>query len=73
MTLGWLLVVAAIVTWHWAGLILVPVVLAASVLLVRATRLGSVRTDHDSVLPSVGRRVTPAPRLPLGPRQGVDA
>jgi len=73
LTLGWLLVVAAIVTWHWAGLILVPVVVAASVLLVRATRLGSDASAHDSVLPSVGRRVTAAPRLPVGPRQGVDA
>jgi NADH-quinone oxidoreductase subunit H len=73
LTLGWLLVVAAILAWHWAGLILVPVVLAASVLLVRATRLGSDASAHDSVLPSVGRRVTPAPRLPVGPRQGADA
>jgi hypothetical protein len=69
-----LLVVAAIVTWHWEGLIMVPVVVAAAVLLLRATKLGSGRTAHDSsVLPSVGRRVSPAPR-PLGPpTRGVDA
>jgi NADH-quinone oxidoreductase subunit H len=73
LTLGWLLVVAAILTWHWAGLLLVPVVLVASVLLVRATRLGSNASARDSVLPSVGRRVTPATRLPVGPKQGVDA
>jgi len=45
------------------------------VLLIRATRLGSDASAHDSVLPSVGRRVTPATRLPdgPGPLQGVDA
>jgi NADH-quinone oxidoreductase subunit H len=72
MTLAWLLLVASVVTWHWRGLIMLPVVVAAAVLLVRATRLGSDASAHDSVLPSVGRRVTPAPR-PRGPRQGVDA
>src|SRR6202041_1441948 len=73
LTLGWLLVVAAVVTWHWAGLIMVPVVLAASVLLVRATRLGAHRTDDESVLLSVGRRLTPATR-PLGaPTRGGGA
>ena len=66
MTLGWLLVVAAVVTWHWAGLIMVPVVVAASVLLVRATRLGSHRTEEESVLPSVGRRLDPARPRPGG-------
>jgi NADH-quinone oxidoreductase subunit H len=75
LTLGWLLLVAAVVTWHWSGLIMAPVVLAAAVLLIRATRLGSDASAHDSVLPSVGRRVTPATRLPdgPGPLQGVDA
>jgi NADH-quinone oxidoreductase subunit H len=73
MTLGWLLVVAAVVTWHWAGLIMIPVVLAAAVLLVRATRLGSDRSEHQSVLPSIGQRLTPAARPFGGPRRGVDA
>jgi len=73
MSLAWLLLVAAVVTWHWSGLIMAPVVLAAAVLLIRATRLGSDASAHDSVLPSVGRRVTSATRLPDGPRQGVDA
>jgi len=68
MSLAWLLLVAGIVAWQWRGLILVPVVLAAAVLLVRATRLGSGRSEHDSVLPSVGRRLTPE-----RPRPGVDA
>jgi NADH-quinone oxidoreductase subunit H len=73
MTLAWLLLVAAIVTWHWAGLIMVPVVVAAGFLLVRATRLGSGRTEKESVLPSVGRRVTPALRPRGGPTRGADA
>ena len=73
LTLAWLLLVAAIVTWHWAGLIMVPVVVAAGFLLVRATHLGSGRTEKESVLPSVGRRVTPALRPRGGPTQGADA
>jgi NADH-quinone oxidoreductase subunit H len=72
MTLAWLLLVASVVTWHWRGLIMLPVVLAAAVLLIRATRLGSGRSDQDSVLPPLGRRVTPALRPP-GRGQGVDA
>jgi NADH-quinone oxidoreductase subunit H len=71
LTLGWLLMVAAIVTWHWWGLLMAPVVVAAAVLLVRATRLGAGRSEQQSVLPSVGARVTPASR-PLD-RPGVDA
>jgi NADH-quinone oxidoreductase subunit H len=73
MTLGWLLVVAAVVTWHWAGLIMIPVVLAAAVLLVRATRLGADRSGSQSVLPSIGERLTPAARPFGGPKRGVDA
>jgi NADH-quinone oxidoreductase subunit H len=73
LTLAWLLVVAAIVTWHWWGLLMIPVVVVAAVLLVRATRLGSGATEHESVLPSVGRRMSPALR-PIGkPTRGVDA
>ncbi len=75
MSLAWLLVVASIVTWGWTGLIMVPVVVAAAVLLIRATHLGSDRTEKESVLPSVGRRVTPALRPRGGPTspQGADA
>ena len=61
MTLAWLLLVAAIVTWHWAGLIMVAGgaggVGAAGP--GHAAGLGRQRR-HESVLPSVGRRVTPA-------------
>jgi len=69
MTLAWLLLVASIVTWHWRGLLMVPVVLVAGFLLVRASKLGSDRSEESLVLPPVGRRVTPA----LRPRedQGV--
>ena len=73
MTLAWLLLVAAVVTWHWRGLIMIPVVLAAAVLLVRATRLGSDQSEQDSVLPSVGRRITTVLRPVGGPKPGVDA
>ncbi len=69
MTLAWLLLVASIVTWHWRGLLMVPVVLVAGFLLVRAAKLGSDRSEESLVLPPVGRRVAPA----LRPRedQGV--
>jgi hypothetical protein len=63
MTLGWLLLVAAIVAWGWAGLWLVPVVVLASFLLVRANKLGNGRTDENPIIPAVGSRITRAPRL----------
>ena len=58
LTLGWLLMVAAIITWGWAGLILLPVLVGASVLLYRASDLGAGRSDEDVILPAVGRRVS---------------
>jgi NADH-quinone oxidoreductase subunit H len=74
LTLGWLLLVAAIIAWGWAGLILVPVVLLASALLLRADQLGRGRSEEDVVIPVIGRRVTRAPRLtPLDPTTGGDA
>jgi NADH-quinone oxidoreductase subunit H len=62
MTLAWLLLVASIVAWHWRGLLMVPVVLVAGFLLVRAAKLGSDRSEESLVLPPVGRRVAPALR-----------
>jgi hypothetical protein len=62
MTLGWLLIVAAVIAWGWTGLIMVPVVLLASVFLVRATRLGAGRSEEDVIIPAIGRPVTHAPR-----------
>jgi hypothetical protein len=78
MTLGWLLLVAAIIAWGWGGLILVPVVLLATVVLLRASHLGAGRSEEDAVIPSIGRRVSrpPRPRLtpvPADPTQGGDA
>jgi NADH-quinone oxidoreductase subunit H len=71
MTLGWLLLVAAVVLWGIRGLVVLPVAVLAAVLLMRANRLGSGRSEEDVVLPSVGRRVTPAPRLfPVDPSGG---
>src|SRR6202044_4034755 len=62
LTLGWLLLVAAIVAWGWAGLILVPVVILASFLLMRATRLGLCCGDANHIIPAIGHRVTrPSP------------
>jgi NADH-quinone oxidoreductase subunit H len=63
LTLGWLLLVAGIVAWGWAGLWLVPVVILASFLLMRATKLGKGRGDEDLIIPAIGRRVTRPPRL----------
>jgi NADH-quinone oxidoreductase subunit H len=64
MTLGWLLLVAAVVTWRWGGLLMLPPVLVAAVLLARANQLGANRSEEDLVIPSVGERVTRAPRRP---------
>jgi NADH-quinone oxidoreductase subunit H len=71
MALGWLLIVAAVIAWGWAGLLMVPAVLLASVFLIRATRLGGGRSEEDVIIPSIGRPVTRAPRLgPLDPTGG---
>jgi NADH-quinone oxidoreductase subunit H len=67
LTLGWLLLVAGIVAWGWAGLWLVPIVILASFLLVRATKLGKGRGDEDLIIPAIGRRVTRPPRLSTVP------
>ncbi len=78
MTLAWLLLVASIITWHWAGLIMVVVVIGAAVLLIRANQLGAGRSESEAVIPPVGRRLAPAPRLspvpdPGGPSDGEEA
>ena len=62
LALGWLLLVAAIIAWGWAGLLLVPVVLIATALLFRAGELGDARSEEDLVIPAIGRRVTKPPR-----------
>ncbi|HVB91390.1 MAG TPA: NADH-quinone oxidoreductase subunit NuoH [Acidimicrobiales bacterium] len=73
LTLAWLLMVASVVTWRWGGLIMLPVVLVAAVLLTRANQLGSGRSEEDAIIPPVGRRVTSAPRLSPAAPQGGDA
>jgi NADH-quinone oxidoreductase subunit H len=74
MTLGWLLLVASVIIWRWAGLAMVAVVGAASLLLIRANKLGAGRSEQDSIIPTVGRRVTRAPRLtPVEDPVGSDA
>jgi NADH-quinone oxidoreductase subunit H len=67
LTLGWLLLVASVVTWHWKGLIMVPVVLLAAVLLTRANQLGSGKSEQDSVLPVIGQRITRPDRFEPDP------
>jgi hypothetical protein len=68
MTLGWLLLVAAIVAWGWRGLILVPFVLLAALLLFRATQLGEGRSEEDVLIRPPGPRVTRPQRLrPVDP------
>ena len=71
MTLGWLLLVAAIVAWGWAGLILVPVVVLASVLLMRANKLGSGRSDDDVVIPVDRQPGDPGAAAVAGARPGA--
>jgi NADH-quinone oxidoreductase subunit H len=72
MTLGWLLLVAAVVAWGWAGTILLPVIVVASVLLMRANKLGSGRSEEDVIIPAIGRRVT-RPLRPAEPTPWSEA
>ncbi len=67
LTLGWLLLVASVVTWHWRGLFMLPVVLLAAVLLTRANQLGSGKSEQDSVLPAIGQRLTRPDRFEPDP------
>jgi NADH-quinone oxidoreductase subunit H len=73
MTLGWLLMVAAIVNWGFRGLYLLPVVLVAAVLLTRANKLGTGRSEEEALIPSVGERVTRPSRLTPVTPEGGDA
>ncbi len=57
MTLGWLMIVAAIVVWHWWGLLVAVGVVAAAVLLNRAFAVGATREEEHAILPPVGQRV----------------
>jgi NADH-quinone oxidoreductase subunit H len=67
LSLGWLLLVAAVIAWGWGGLILVPVMLIAAALLFRATKLGAVRSEEDVIIPAIGSRVTRPTRETLTP------
>jgi len=61
LSLGWLLVVACVVIWHWWGLLAVPVMVVAGLILYRALTVARERRDDGeaAVLPDVGRRVGP--------------
>jgi len=63
LTLGWLLLVAGIIAWGWAGLWLLPVVILASFCSSGPTNSATAASDEDIVLPVIGGRVTRAPRL----------
>jgi NADH-quinone oxidoreductase subunit H len=71
MTLAWLLLVASVITWHWGGLIMVAVVALAATLLLRANKLGAGRSAAEALIPTVGERLTPAPRLTPVPDPGA--
>ena len=49
-----------------AGTILPPVIVVVSILLLRANKLGSGRSEEDVVIPAIGRRVT-RPLRPMEP------
>ena len=72
IALGWLLLVAAIIAWGWLGLVLVPAVLIASVLLTRANHLGDGRAEAETLIPAIGSRVTSPPRPPRPPLAPVE-
>jgi NADH-quinone oxidoreductase subunit H len=60
LSLGWLMIVAAVVVWRWWGLVLVAVVVAAAVLLRRSFAIGADRSEVHAVIPVAGPKVSPA-------------
>ena len=70
LSLGWLLVVAAFLVWHWWGLLLAVGVLAAAFLLVRALIVGAGRDEERPFLPQLGVRLLPREYLPPGGGEG---
>ena len=58
-SLGWLLIVAGVVVWHWWGLLVAVGVVLAAVVLRKAVAVGNVRQREESILPPVGARVAP--------------
>ena len=63
LSLGWLLIVAGVVVWHWWGLLLAVGVVAAAVVLLRALVVGR-RSATASERPSSSRRSAGAPARP---------
>ena len=63
MTLGWLLLVAAILTWHWWGLLSVPVIVVCGFLLNRSNMIGAAKVEEDAIVHPVGERVSSLERL----------
>jgi NADH-quinone oxidoreductase subunit H len=62
-TLGWLLIVASIIAWGLWGLFVAVGCVGAFFVLNRAMKVGNGRDAENAVIPAVGTRVAPAPRL----------
>jgi NADH-quinone oxidoreductase subunit H len=60
LTLGWLMLVAAIVIWHWWGLFAIGVIVVAGVVLKLALRVGADRSESGAFGEGVGMKVTPS-------------
>ena len=68
LSLGWLMIVAAVVVWHWWGLFVAVAVGGAAVLLRRSFAVGADRQAARAVAaPGPG----PGPSEPGGPRRSV--
>ena len=71
LSLAWMLIVAAVIVWGWGGLIVAGVAVVAGIVLARAFAIGGRRQRDDAILPPVGARVVPPPRLvAVGPELG---
>jgi NADH-quinone oxidoreductase subunit H len=58
LSFGWLLIVAAVVVWHWWGLFVALGVVACAILLNRAFGIGASREHGDqAILAPTGRRI----------------
>ncbi len=62
LSLAWLMTVAAVIVWHWYGLLVGVASIAAAGVLFRAVSIGGARGEEGGPLvPEVGPRVVPAP------------
>ena len=59
LTLGWLMIVAAVVVWHWWGLLVAVAVVVAGAILRRAFAVATARGGEHLVLADTGAKVEP--------------